>query len=38
MRKVLKKSMNDLELEIYFYCLGMIPPISQMMGNGMKQQ
>mmetsp|Transcript_39727 Transcript_39727/g.38298 ORF Transcript_39727/g.38298 Transcript_39727/m.38298 type:complete len:129 (-) Transcript_39727:177-563(-) len=28
MKKVLKKALSDLEFEIYFYCLGMIPPLA----------
>lgn len=27
LKKILKKSYTDKELEIYFYCLGIIPPI-----------
>lgn len=28
MRKVLKRAFIEMELEIYFYCLGIIPPIT----------
>lgn len=27
LKKILKKSYTEEELEIYFYCLGIIPPI-----------